>query len=118
MQLGPCVAEVEEAGNAEFVWTQGTYAATPPDGFKDFFGGGPHYRFFDYDGHQAFDILEKIRDFPEGSSAEETMRQLMGDGASHTAESVRNALQVLIDIIDADPDIKVSLLSETQKHNC
>ncbi|KAI0167250.1 duf341 domain-containing protein [Pestalotiopsis sp. NC0098] len=116
VQLGPWVAEVEEDGDAAFVWTQGTYAATPPDGFKDFFGGGPHYRFFDYGGHQAFDILEKIRDFPEGSSAEETMRQLMGDGASHTAESVRRALQVLIDIIDADPDIEVSLASGT--YNC
>ncbi|KAI0130516.1 duf341 domain-containing protein [Xylariales sp. AK1849] len=105
VQLGPFVAEAER-DVAQFTWTQGTYNATPPPGFEDYFGAGPLYRFFDYDGIDAFDILEKIRDFPPGNSAEDTMRLLMGDNVSHTVDSVQNSLQILINIIDADPEIE------------
>ncbi|KAF7533433.1 hypothetical protein G7054_g7093 [Neopestalotiopsis clavispora] len=106
VQLGPCVAEIEEAGQNEFVWTQGTYNVNPPEGFDDFFGEGPYYRFFDYDSHQEFGVFEKIRDFREGANPEETMRQLMADGASQLSGSFDKALQVLIDILDADPTIE------------
>jgi hypothetical protein len=108
VQLGPFVTEAEKRGTAQFKWTQGAYNATPPPGFEDYFGAGPLYRFFDYDGINAFDMLEKIRSFPEGTSAEDTMRQLMGEDAGHTIDSVRKTLQELLDIIDADPEIEVS----------
>lgn len=108
VQLGPFVAEAEKRGTAHFEWTQGAYKAIPPPGFEDYFGAGPLFRFINYDGMDAFDLIDKIRDFPEGTSAEETMRALMGNDASAAVESVRKTLQTLIDIIDEDPAIEVS----------
>jgi hypothetical protein len=104
------VSEVEKSGSAQFKWTQGTHKATPPPGFDDYFGAGPLYRFIDYDGMNAFDILQRIRDFPEGTSAEDTMRLLMGEDPGNTAHSVRHALQVLIDKLDDDKEIEVRLV--------
>lgn len=100
------MAEAEKRGTAQFEWTQGAYKAIPPPGFEDYFGAGPLFRFIDYDGMDAFDLIDKIRDFPEGTSAEETMRALMGNDASAALESVRKTLQTLLDIIDEDPDIE------------
>ena len=111
MQLGPFVTEAERRGIAKFKWTQGTFEAQPPPGFEDYFGAGPLYRFMLYDGIQAFDILEKIRDFPEGETAEETMRLLMGNKPAETVDSVRVALEYLIKQIDEDPEIEVSVTS-------
>lgn len=108
VQLGPFVAEMDKRGNIDFAWTQGTCPATPPDGFEDYFGAGPLWRFIEYDGDSAFDVLDRIRDFPEGSNAEETMRLLFGSNASCLMESVQNATQRLLDMIDADPEIEVS----------
>lgn len=34
----------------------------------------------------------------------------MGDNAAHTVDSVQNSLQLLINIIDADPEIEVCYL--------
>ncbi|KAH8881785.1 duf341 domain-containing protein [Thozetella sp. PMI_491] len=106
VQLGPFVAEAEKRGTAEFKWTQGAYEATPPPGFEDYFGAGPLFRFIKYDGMDAFDLIDKIRDFPEGTSPEETMRALMGKDAANAVDSVRTTLQMLIDIIDSDPEIE------------
>ncbi len=86
---------------------KGRTRQSPPPGFEDYFGAGPLYRFIEYDGIQAFDILEKIRDFPEGKTAEDTMRLLMGEEPAETVHSITNALQGLIDIIDEDPEIEV-----------
>ncbi|ROV96996.1 hypothetical protein VSDG_04050 [Cytospora chrysosperma] len=106
VQLGPFVAEMEKRGNVNFNWTQGTCPATPPEGFEDYFGAGPLWRFIEYDGDTAFDIVDRIRDFPEGSNPEETMRVLFGDNQSCLATSVQNATQRLLDMIDADPEIE------------
>lgn len=99
---------MEKRGNANFKWTQGTCPATPPEGFEDYFGAGPLWRFIEYDGDAAFDVLDRIRDFPEGSNAEETMRLLFGANPSCLSTSVQNATQRLLDMIDADPEIEVS----------
>lgn len=80
----------------------------PPQGFEDYFGAGPLWRFIDYDGGAAFDVVDRIRDFPEGSNPEETMRELFGPNPSCLVESVKNATQRLLDILDADPEIEVS----------
>ncbi|KAJ4387498.1 hypothetical protein N0V93_008091 [Gnomoniopsis smithogilvyi] len=106
VQLGSFVAETEKRGNAEFVWTQGTREAIPPPGFEDYFGAGPLWRFIDYDGSKAFDIVDRIREFPQGPNAEATMRLLMGDQPSYALSSVQEAIHRLLDIIDADPEIE------------
>lgn len=101
------MAETEKRGNANFTWTQGTRPAPPPPGFEDYFGGGPLWRFIDYDGSEAFDIVDRIREFPTGANAEATMRLLMGDQPAYALSSVQNAIQGLLDLIDADPEIEV-----------
>ncbi|KKY28037.1 hypothetical protein UCDDS831_g00560 [Diplodia seriata] len=112
VQLGPFAAECERTGAVSLAWTQGTIPAKPPQGFEDYFGPGPLYRFFEFDGMEGFeDILDKIRDFPEGISAEDTMRRLFegqGDQAptSYSDENLRKCLDHLFDVIDADPEIE------------
>ena len=105
------MAAAEKRGVAQFKWTQGAHEVSPPPGFEDYFGAGPLYRFIEYNGIDAFDLVDKIRDFPEGTSAEETMRAVMGKDAAGAVDSVRKALQMLIEIIDADPEIDVSCSS-------
>lgn len=94
----------------DFTWTQGTVPAKPPPGFEDYFGPGPLYRFVEFDGMEGFeDILDKIRDFPEGISAEDTMRRLFEQGpANGNGLNLRKCLNHLFDVIDADPEIEVS----------
>lgn len=102
------MAETEKRGNAEFVWTQGTREAIPPSGFEDYFGAGPLWRFIDYDGRKAFDIVDRIRDFPKGPNAEASVRLLMGDQPGYALSTVQQAIRRLLDIIDADPEIEAS----------
>lgn len=108
VQLNPFVTELKKRGNASFTWTQGTCPAIPPEGFKEYFGAGPLWRFIQYAGDAAFDVVDRIRDFPDGASAEETMRLLFGSNSSYLVTSVQGAMQRLLDIIDADPEIEVS----------
>ncbi|OJD32116.1 uncharacterized protein BKCO1_4100046 [Diplodia corticola] len=111
VQLGPFAAECEKTGVVELAWTQGTVPAKPPPGFEDYFGPGPLYRFVEFDGMEGFeDILDKIRDFPEGISAEDTMRRLFSShdsqGSAYSDVNLRKALDHLFAVIDADPEIE------------
>lgn len=106
VQMGPFVAEAKKRGNVDFSWTQGTRRATPPQGFEDYFGAGVQWRFFDHDGMSSFDMLERIREFPEGTNAEDTMRVLIDDQPAYALASVQEAVQWLLDMIDADPEIE------------
>lgn len=54
------------------------------------------------------DITEKIRSIPEGTSAEETMRLLMGDQEAFTGPAVKETMARLFQILDEDPEIDVS----------
>lgn len=107
IQLGSIAVESEKRGSAEFVWTQGTRRAFPPPGFEDYFGAGPLWRFIDVDGSEAFDIVDRIREFPKGPNAEATMRLLMGDQPTYALASVQSAIHGVLDLIDADPEIEV-----------
>jgi hypothetical protein len=56
----------------------------------------------------TFDLLERIRDFPEGVSAEDTMRQLLGEESPYVRKSVESALDALFETIENDPEIEAS----------
>ena len=48
------------------------------------------------------DVLDRIRDFPEGATAEDTLRELMTEGLGDARESVRNAISFLYRIMDEE----------------
>ena len=64
----------------------GPVEAFPPKGFEDFFGVGPYYRFIKPTGPETggSDVLDRIRNFPKGATAEDQMRELMKDGIGGT----------------------------------
>ena len=75
----PFCNELESTKIATFTFTQGKNTCIPPAGFDDYFGPPPHYRFIEYDGLQRSDVLERIRDFPEAATAEDTLRELLSE---------------------------------------
>jgi hypothetical protein len=110
VQLAPFIDAVQKSGKGSFKWINGAHKAVPPTGFDDYFGTPPLFRFMEFDGVEGLgDMLEKVRDFPEGMSAEDTIRQLIGDDQVWTGKAVRSALDRLFEIIDSDPEIDVSL---------
>ncbi|KZZ91760.1 Serine hydrolase FSH [Moelleriella libera RCEF 2490] len=104
--LRPFVDAAEKCSSAEFKWVNGAHVAQPPPGFDEYFGPGPLYRFIDIDGVSALDdMLSKLREFPEGLTAEDTMRRLVGQRAQFSATAVRSTLDRLIKTLDEDPSI-------------
>lgn len=86
---------------------------TPPEGFESYFGLGPHYRFIKSadtsDGGD--DVLDRIRNFPKGATAEDQMRELMRgspreqqspvDGVEIASDqSAQEAMDYLYDIME------------------
>ncbi|KAF8858216.1 hypothetical protein BDZ45DRAFT_591580 [Acephala macrosclerotiorum] len=96
VQLAPFVKEMSKDGSAEFFFTQGENKCIPPPGFLDYFGPAPHYRFIEYDGIEQNDVLERVRDFPEGENPEDVLRELLpDDSSSKVQQCVQNALNAL-----------------------
>lgn len=54
-------------------------------------------------------IIARIRDLPQGESPEETMRKLIADKEQFTTPAVTMALDRLLQLLDEDPEIDVSL---------
>jgi predicted esterase len=87
----------------DFTFTQGTIPCAPPDGFLDYFGPAPHYRFLAYDGISgAEDVLEKIRDMPDATSAEEALRCIVPEGENVVTESMQQALDALYETMERE----------------
>jgi hypothetical protein len=82
-------------GTTTFFFTQGENKCIPPPGFEDYFGPAPHYRFIEYDGIEQNDVLERVRDFPEGENPEDVLRELLPGGSERIQQSVQNALDAL-----------------------
>ncbi|RDW89222.1 putative FSH2 [Coleophoma cylindrospora] len=82
VQLAPLIRELKSDNTAELHFIHGPLQAYPPAGFEEYFGAAPYYRFIK--GTEAenggSDVLERIRNFPEGATAEDQMRELMSGG--------------------------------------
>lgn len=108
VQLGTLVDAVEKSGSVDFKWIDGGHNSTPPSNFADFFGPPPHYRFFEYDGMSALDsMVTKIREFPAGLTAEDTIRKLVSEDVMSKLEAVQSTLDRIFGILDEDPSIDV-----------
>jgi hypothetical protein len=94
-------------------FVHGPVEAFPPEGFEDFFGVGPYYRFIKPTETETGenDILDRIRHFPKGATAEDQMRELMRGGMTaapvsdldvRSNESVHEALDYLYQIMEKE----------------
>lgn len=94
--------QLEGDGSASFHFVNGQHEAVPPPGFEDFFGGPPFFRFLEEVKHpEAVDGLERIRDFPAGASAEDTIRLFNPLGSSPAlAATAAQALEYLRGIVN------------------
>src|SRR5689334_13826387 len=92
---------------ASFHFIHGPRQAFPPEGFEEFFGNPPYYRFIEPDDPEAEkaqegeDLLSKIRDFPEGLTPEDTMRELM-KGSLSSRNSTVAAIEYLYGIMEEE----------------
>ena len=109
----PLVKELRSDNAAELKFVHGPVQAFPPEGFEEFFGIGPYYRFIKPAQTEtgSNDILDRIRQFPKGATAEDQMRELMRGGMTaapvsdldvHSNESVQGALDYLYAIMEED----------------
>lgn len=53
-------------------------------------------------------MMNKIREMPQESTPEETIRKLIGNLESFSGRAVRSALDRLFEILEQDPEIDVS----------
>ncbi|KAE9375120.1 hypothetical protein N431DRAFT_453798 [Stipitochalara longipes BDJ] len=113
VQLAPLIKELRSDNAAELTFVNGPVEAFPPEGFEDFFGIGPYYRFIKPAETEtgSNDILDRIRHFPKGLTAEDQMRELMRGGMAaapvsdleiHSNESVQEALDYLYEIMEEE----------------
>lgn len=110
MQVGTLVDAIEKAGPIEFKWLEGAHATTPPENFESYFGPPPWLRHFEYDGVSALDtMITKIRDFPAGLSAEDTIRRLVSEESMSSKQAVMATMDRMIKVLDEDPSIDVRL---------
>lgn len=117
-QLTPFLNAVGGLENLEFKWINGGHGVTPPEGFESYFGSTQLYRFIDFDGLAALDdVLFKIREMPEGESAEESIRKL-AVGSTWSSKNITTTLDRLFQIIDEDPDIDVGQILNPTKFTC
>ncbi|RYP56758.1 hypothetical protein DL771_011626 [Monosporascus sp. 5C6A] len=98
------VNELVSDDSASFHFINGNCDAVPPEGFEDFFGKPPYYRFIEPDVKDTTDtdVLSRIRDFPHCDTAEDTMRELMKEGVASSILSTNRAIQYLFDIMERE----------------
>ncbi len=100
--------ELSQDSTATFHFIEGPCKAFPPEGFGEFFGPPPYYRFIEPDDvtdkTADDDILTRIRDFPDCETPEDTMRELLFGGVASSHKSIDKALQYLVQIMkDSGP---------------
>ncbi|KAI9147412.1 serine hydrolase FSH [Paramyrothecium foliicola] len=104
VQLAPILKELTDDGSASFYFIHGPCKAVPPEGFEDYFGQPPHYRFIepdkDVEKTNDDDVLARIRDFPQCEVAEDTMRELMSEGLATAHHSTDKAIKYIADIME------------------
>ena len=100
----PIIKELTDDGTATFHFINGPCKAVPPDGFEEYFGKPPYYRFIepdeDVEKTEDDDVLARIREFPDCETPEDTMRELMREGIASSHKSTDNALKYLVKIME------------------
>jgi len=89
-EKAPLVKDLSSDNTAELHFVNGPHRAYPPIGFEEFFGSPPYYRFIDAppNAKGEDDVLGRIRNFPEGATPEDQMRELLTGSTGSIASSV------------------------------
>lgn len=111
----PLVKELRSDDSADLYFIHGPVEAFPPEGFETYFGVGPYYRFMKPSGPEkggkgGDDVLDRIRNFPRGATAEEQMRELMRGEIGPVSvphahlknQSAQEAIDYLYEIMEDD----------------
>lgn len=102
------MSALKEHSAVDFHFVNGPHSARPPPGYDMYFGAPPYQRFLNYtDGDGADDVARKVREVRAGLSAEDTIRQIRGDGVGITRAALRAVIDDLITMLDEDPEIEV-----------
>lgn len=115
VKIAPLIKELASDETAELFFAHGPVDAFPPEGYEDYFGPGPHYRFIKPGNTEegGSDLLDRIRNFPKGATAEDQMRELMRGGigsavpvpnadGTYGDESAQDAMEYLYDIMQEE----------------
>jgi len=99
--------ELEKRGLATFTYTQGSHEVEPPEGWEDYFGSRPLFRFLDTRHGDNFANLRRLRHMPHSINAEDSMRmfQNTGEGEDWHQEVWRNALNDVFKTLEENPDV-------------
>ncbi|CAG7924266.1 unnamed protein product [Penicillium olsonii] len=104
IQLAPLVKELSADGSADFHYINGPVSVKPPDGFAEYFGVGPHYRWLEDGGAAEESMISRVRKAPHGSSPEDVMRALGKDWDGHWINH-QQVMDYLYDTLEKNPDI-------------
>ncbi|CAG8096689.1 unnamed protein product [Penicillium olsonii] len=104
IQLAPLVKELSADGSADFHYINGPVSVKPPDGFAEYFGVGPHYRWLEDGGAAEGSMISRVRKAPHGSSPEDVMRALGKDWDGHWINH-QQVMDYLYDTLEKNPDI-------------
>ncbi|KAL2129842.1 hypothetical protein VTI74DRAFT_7254 [Chaetomium olivicolor] len=107
IQLGPLASELERRGLATFTYSQGAHEVDPPEGWEDYFGARPLFRFLDTRHGDNFENLRRLRHMPYSINAEDAIRlfQDTGKGEDWHQHVLRDALNDVFRTIDEHPDV-------------
>ncbi|KAK3902330.1 serine hydrolase-domain-containing protein [Staphylotrichum tortipilum] len=108
VQLGPLADELQARGVATFEYSQGSHEVEPPEGWEDYFGTRPLYRFLDTRRGDTFESLRRLRHMPYSVNAEDAMRMFQdcGEGDDWHQQVWREALDDVQKTIDEHPDVE------------
>ncbi|OQE31972.1 hypothetical protein PENSTE_c001G07936 [Penicillium steckii] len=79
IQLSPLQKDLERDQSASLHYINAPVKITPPEGFEEYFGIGPHYRWADDGGAAEDSMISRVRQIPVGQNPEDVMRDLVGD---------------------------------------
>ncbi|CAL5871696.1 uncharacterized protein PFLUO_LOCUS5949 [Penicillium psychrofluorescens] len=107
IQLSPLQKEFEKDHAASFYCVNAPVEVTPPEGFGEYFGVGPHYRWINDGGVAEHSMLTRVRKIPEGQNSEDVMRALAGeDRADRSWNNKPDVMDYLYDQLEKNPDIE------------
>ncbi|CEO58651.1 hypothetical protein PMG11_03359 [Penicillium brasilianum] len=104
IQLAPLQKELARDYEASFHYINGLVRIKPPQGFEEYFGAGPHYRWAEDGGAAEESMISRVRKIPVGQNPEDVMRDLAG-GRDVAWKNHDDVMQYLYDTLEKHPDI-------------